>query len=51
VAVRKSGSSIDRSTRDFELGGLQESVLDLGDHLQFADGMEKAIAAIREVQP
>jgi hypothetical protein len=49
--VRKSGFSFDHTTNDFLLGGLQEAVLELGDHLQFADALEKAIAPIREVQP
>jgi hypothetical protein len=50
-AVRKSGSSFDHTTHDFQLGGLQEAVSELGENLPFADALEKAIAAIRKVEP
>jgi hypothetical protein len=50
-AVRKSGSSFDGTTKDFQLHGLQKTLLELGDNLEFSIAMEKAIASIREVQP
>ena len=50
VAVRQSTSSIDPQSNDFQLHGGQESVLELGNEPKFPVAMEKAIAAIREVE-
>jgi hypothetical protein len=50
-AVRKSGSSFDEKTKDFQLFGLQETLLELGEKLDFSVAMEKAIASIKEIQP
>lgn len=51
VAARKSGSSFDERTKDLQLHGVQETLLELGENLEFSIAMEKAIASIREVQP
>jgi hypothetical protein len=50
-AVRRSEGSFDQTTHDFQLSGLQEVVSELGESLPFADALEKAIAAIRTVEP
>ena len=50
-AVRKSRASFNQTKHDFKLDGLQETVLELGEHLPFSDALEKAIAAVREIKP
>jgi len=51
LAVRKSQSSINPATGDFQLFPLQQSVLELGHESDFSIALEKAIEAIREIQP
>ncbi len=49
--VRKSESSFDEATKDFRLFGAQETLLELGESLEFSTAMEKAIDSIRQVRP
>lgn len=50
-AVRKSDSSFNDQTKDLRLVGVQDALLELGGELDFGVALEKAIAAIREIQP
>jgi len=48
VAVRRSGSSFDQLTRDFEFHGFQEAVLELGERFELDVALDKAVATFVE---
>jgi hypothetical protein len=50
-AVRKSESSFNKQSNDFQLHGGQESVLEVSKEIGFPVARETAISAIRELQP
>lgn len=50
VAVRKAGGSFNTASHDFQLDSAQQSILELGYEQDLPVAVEKAIAAIREIE-
>jgi hypothetical protein len=51
IAIRKSSSSFDPATHDFQLDGLQEALLELGEPSDFERALDTAFDEIRNIRP
>lgn len=51
IAIRKSSSSFDPATHDFQLHGLQEALLELGEPSDFERALDTAIGEMRNIRP
>ena len=51
VAIRKSSSSFDPATHDFQLHGLQEALLELGEPTDLRRALETAAGEIKRIKP
>jgi hypothetical protein len=50
VAVRRSTSSFDQLSHDFKFDGVQEAVLELGEHFDLRVALDKAAEVFEKLQ-